>query len=45
VLVSCSALLKLVDIPAKKELVVRQMGNSQITQIDRNAKYVMVVSF
>ena len=44
-LVSCTSYLKLLDIPNRKELYARQIGNSQITQIDRNKDYVMVVNF
>jgi hypothetical protein len=44
-LVSCTAFLKLVDIPNRKELFAKQIGNSQITQIDHNKEFVMVVNF
>lgn len=44
-LVSCTAFLKLVDIPNRKELFAKQIGNSQITQLDRNKDFVMVVNF
>lgn len=44
-LISCTAYLKLVDIPNRKELFIRQIGNSQITQIDQNKDFVMVVNF
>ena len=44
-LVPCGASLRLVDIKNDEILFSRQVGNSQIFQIEQNANYILVVNF